>query len=52
VPSSLDIWSLLLAVGAAVAIFRFKIGMIPTLVLACATGVALQAVGLGSASPL
>jgi chromate transporter len=51
VPGSLDIWSLLIAVGAAVAIFRFKIGMIPTLALACATGVVLHALGLGSASP-
>jgi chromate transporter len=52
VPSSLDIWSLLLAAGAAVTIFRFKIGMIPTLALACVTGVALHALGLGNASPL
>jgi chromate transporter len=50
--SSLDIWSLILAVGAAVAIFRFKIGMISTLALACVTGVALHALGIGSVSPL
>ena len=52
VSNSLDVWSLLLAVGAAVAIFLFKIGIIPTLALACVTGVALHALGLGSASPL
>jgi chromate transporter len=50
--TSIDVWSLLIAVGAAVAIFRFKLGMIPTLALACVTGVALHALGLGSASPL
>ena len=50
--ASIDAWSLLIAVGAAVAIFRFKLGMIPTLALACVTGVALHALGLGSASPL
>jgi chromate transporter len=50
--ASIDVWSLLIAVGAAVAIFRFKLGMIPTLALACVTGVALHALGLGSASPL
>jgi chromate transporter len=50
--ASLDVWNLLLATGAAVAIFRFKLGMIPTLALACVAGVALHALGLGSASPL
>ena len=50
--NSLDVWSLLLAVGAAVAIFRFKLGMIPTLALACVTGVALHAFGLGTVAPL
>jgi chromate transporter len=46
VPASLDAWSLLLALGAAIAIFRFKVGMIPTLAASCAAGVALHAVGL------
>jgi chromate transporter len=52
VPASLDIWSLALALGAAVAIFRFKLGMIPTLAIACFAGVALQAAGLLTATPL
>jgi chromate transporter len=49
---SLDIWSLLLALVAAVAIFRFKVGMIPTLAIACAAGVGLYAVGPVGAIPL
>jgi chromate transporter len=49
---SLDFWGLLLALGAAVAIFRFKLGMIPTLALACVAGVALHALSLGSVSSL
>jgi len=49
--ASLEVWSLLLAVGAVVAIFRFKIGMIPTLALAGVAGVALHAAGLGSGTP-
>jgi chromate transporter len=50
--ASLDVWSLLLALGAAVAIFRFKLGMISTLALACVAGVALHAIGLVGAMPL
>ncbi len=46
VPASLDVWSLTLALGAAIAIFRFKAGMIPTLAASCAVGVAFYAVGL------
>jgi chromate transporter len=49
--TSLDLWSLLLALGAAVAIFRFRLGMIPTLAIACVAGVAVHAVGLVNASP-
>ena len=45
VAASLDIWSLALTLGAAVAIFRFKVGMIPTLIASCAAGVALHATG-------
>jgi len=52
VPNSLDVWSVLIALGAAVAIFRFKLGMLPTLAAACVAGVALHAVGVVSASPL
>jgi chromate transporter len=43
---SLDVASLGIALGAAVAIFRFKLGMIPTLALACAAGVALHTLKL------
>jgi len=46
VPASLDVWSLILALAAAIAIFRFKAGMIPTLAGSCAAGVAFYAVGL------
>jgi chromate transporter len=50
--ASIDAWSLLIAVGAAVAIFHFKLGMIPTLALACVTGVALHIAGFVSVTPL
>ena len=46
VPTSLDVWSFILALGAAIAIFRFKVGMIPTLAGSCAAGAALHAFGL------
>ena len=52
IPASLDVWSLTLALCAAIAIFRFKLGMIPTLAASCAAGVALHAVGLAAANPL
>ena len=45
VPASVDVWALFLAVAAAVAIFRFKIGMLQTLAACCAAGVILHAVG-------
>ncbi len=46
IPSSLDPWALALSAAAVLAIFRFKAGMIPTL-LACATaGLLLHLVGL------
>jgi chromate transporter len=44
--SSVDVWALVLSVAAAVAIFRFKVGMIPTLAACCATGIALYLAGL------
>ena len=47
---SLDVWSLILALGAAIAIFRFKVGMIPTLAASCAAGVAFYALGLVKAT--
>jgi chromate transporter len=46
VPTSLDVWSLILALAAAIAIFRFKVGMIPVLAASCAAGVALYAVSV------
>jgi chromate transporter len=44
--SSTDPWSLALALAAAIAIFRFKIGMIQTLAACCAAGVALYMAGV------
>ncbi len=45
VPLSVNAWALVLAVGAALAIFRFKAGMLPTLAASCAAGVALYLAG-------
>jgi chromate transporter len=44
--SSVDIWALALSVAAALAIFRFKAGMIQTLAACCAAGIALHLAGL------
>jgi chromate transporter len=44
--SSVDPWALALSLGAAVAIFQFKAGMIPTLVTCCAAGMVLFYVGM------
>jgi chromate transporter len=52
IPASLDIWGLVIALGAAIAIFRFKAGMIRTLAASCAVGVVLHALGLVAATPL
>jgi chromate transporter len=41
---TLDVASLLIAIGAAVAIFRLKWGMLPTLAAAAATGVVVRMV--------
>ena len=38
-------WTSVLAVAAAIAIFRFKVGMIPTLASCCAAGIALHLAG-------
>ena len=46
IPATLDVWGFILALGAAIAIFRFKAGMIPVLAANCVAGVALCAVGL------
>ena len=44
--SSVDPWALALSVLAAVAIFRFKIGMIPTLLGSCVAGILLFLIGV------
>ena len=49
--ASLDPWSLVLTLGAAIAIFRFKAGMIPTLAACCAAGLVLHASGLMASAP-
>src|ERR1700736_2327298 len=43
--TSVDPWALVLAIAAAVAIFRFKVGMITTLGACCAGGMGLYLVG-------
>jgi chromate transporter len=43
--SSVRVWALLLSVAAIVAMFRFKVGMIPTLVACSAAGVVLYLAG-------
>lgn len=44
--ASVDPWALGLSAGAAVAIFRFKVGMIPTLAACCAVGIVLHTAGV------
>ena len=48
--ASIDPLALCLALGAAVAIFRIKVGMLPTLVACCVAGIFLQASGLVAAT--
>src|ERR1700692_1900091 len=43
--ASVNPWALALSVAAAIAIFRFKVGMIPTLAGCCAAGVVLYLLG-------
>jgi chromate transporter len=43
--ASVDLWALALSVAAAVAIFRFKVGMIPTLAASCVAGICLYLAG-------
>jgi chromate transporter len=43
--TSVDPWALLLSLAAAIAIFRFKIGMLPTLAACCLAGIGLYVVG-------
>src|SRR5262249_308980 len=45
---SVDPWALALSVLAAIAIFRFKIGMIPTLLGSCLLGIFLFLTGVHS----
>jgi chromate transporter len=44
--ASVDPWALVLSIAAALAIFRFKVGMIPTLVGCCAAGTVLFLLGV------
>jgi chromate transporter len=43
--ASVDPWALLLALASGIAIFRFKVGIIPVLVACSAAGVALHLMG-------
>jgi chromate transporter len=44
--ASVDPWALALSIAAAVAIFRFKIGMIPVLAACSLAGMALYLIGV------
>jgi chromate transporter len=44
--ASLDLWAALLAAAAALAIFRFKVGMIPVLIACAAAGIGLNMAGI------
>jgi len=44
--SSVDVPALVLAIAAATAIFRFKIGMLTVLAACCIAGVLLRLAGL------
>jgi chromate transporter len=46
VPSSMNVWAFALSAAALVAIFRFRIGMIPVLAACSAAGALLHVVGL------
>lgn len=45
VPASLEFWSLVLSAAAALAIFYFELGMLPTLAGSCLAGAALYLSG-------
>jgi chromate transporter len=47
-PASVDLSALLLSAGAALAIFRFNLGLLPTLAGAAVAGMALYVLGLAS----
>jgi len=44
--ASIDLWAVMLSLAAMIAIFRFKAGMIPTLLVCSAVGVVLHFVGV------
>ncbi len=44
--ASLDAWALALSAAALVAVFRFRIGMIPTLLACSVAGIALHVIGI------
>jgi chromate transporter len=44
--TSVDLWALALSAAAMIAIFRFNVGMIPTLLACSAAGVVLHLIGL------
>ena len=46
VPASINPWALLLSIGAVIAIFRLKAGLLQTLAASTAGGAALYAIGL------
>jgi chromate transporter len=46
VPQSVNLWALAISVAAIIAIFRFKVGMITTLLACSAVGIALHLAGL------
>ncbi|MDQ4060112.1 MAG: chromate transporter, partial [Pseudomonadota bacterium] len=43
--ASVNVWALLLSVAAIVAMFRFKVGMLPTLAACSAAGILLHLLG-------
>jgi chromate transporter len=43
--ASVDAWALALSLAAAIAIFRFRVVMIPTLAACCAAGIVLFLLG-------
>jgi chromate transporter len=45
-PATVNVAALLLALAAAVAIFRFKVGIVPTILGAAAAGIVLRTIGL------
>jgi chromate transporter len=43
--ASVDLWALLLSIAAVIAMFRFKVGMIPTLAACSVAGIVLHLAG-------